>query len=133
MPAQKDEIQAALAEGIKMEYLAAPIRFQGKNGHLTSVVCQRMTLGEFDAGGRKKPVPRIGDEFTLDVDQTRRLLAFCELPWHEDCLSFHKSERPIRTVSVEQAREPIYKSSIQGWKRYEKQLQPLLAALNRNN
>ena len=63
-------------------------------------------------------------------NQTRRLLDFCELPWHDACLSFHKSKRAIRTVSVEQARKPIYNSSIQGWRHYEKQLEPLLKELN---
>jgi len=69
MPAQEDEIRAAEDEGIKIEYLVAPVRFQGANGRLQRVICQRMTLGEFDESGRKKPVPKIGDEFTLDVDQ----------------------------------------------------------------
>jgi hypothetical protein len=62
-------------------------------------------------------------------NQTRRLLDFCGLEWDEDCLSFHKSSRPVRTASVVQVRQPIYKSSVQLWKRYEKQLQPLLQAL----
>ena len=69
MPAQDDEIHAAQAEGIKMEFLASPIRFQGTNGRLQSVICQRMILGEFDEGGRRKPTPKIGDEMTLAVDQ----------------------------------------------------------------
>jgi len=69
MPAQDVEIHAAEAEGMKIEYLAAPIRFQGADGRLQSVICQRMTLGEFDASGRKKPVPLIGSEFTLEADQ----------------------------------------------------------------
>jgi len=69
MPAQDEEIQAAEEEGIRMEFLATPLRFVGSNGRLQSILCQRMTLGEFDESGRKKPVPRLGDEFSLDVDQ----------------------------------------------------------------
>jgi len=69
MPAQEVEIHAAEAEGIKMEFLAAPIRFPGTDGRLQSIVCERMSLGEFDASGRKKPVPISGSEFSLGVDQ----------------------------------------------------------------
>jgi len=69
MPAQEVEIHSAEAEGIKIEYLVAPLRFQGTDSRLQSVVCQRMILGEFDTSGRKKPVPDPGIEFSLDVDQ----------------------------------------------------------------
>jgi NADH-quinone oxidoreductase subunit F len=69
MPAQDDEIHAAEEEGIAIELLTAPIRFQGENGHLTRVVCQRMTLGEFDESGRKKPVVCTDGEFCIDADQ----------------------------------------------------------------
>jgi NADH-quinone oxidoreductase subunit F len=78
MPAQKEEIRAAEAEGIKIEFLVTPLRFKGANGRLQRVICQRMTLGEFDESGRRKPVPRLGDEFALDVDQV--LLAIGQEP-----------------------------------------------------
>ncbi len=57
--------------------------------------------------------------------QTKSLLDFCGLPWDEVCLAFHKTERRISTVSLAQVRQPIYKDSIESWKRYEKQLEPL--------
>lgn len=69
MPAQEEEIKAAEEEGISIQVLTAPIRFEGSAGRLNKVVCRRMEMGEFDEQGRKKPVPRIGDEFSLDVDQ----------------------------------------------------------------
>jgi len=65
--------------------------------------------------------------------QIRRLLAACGLPFHEDCLSFYKTKRSVRTVSVVQVRQPMYKDSVQAWKRYETQLQPLIAALGSNH
>ena len=68
MPAADEEIEEALAEGIKMEFLAAPVRVIGENGRVTGVECIRMELGEPDASGRRRPVPVKGSEFVLDVD-----------------------------------------------------------------
>jgi hypothetical protein len=62
-------------------------------------------------------------------DTTRKLLEYCELPWDEACLSFHRTVRPVRTASAEQVRRPIYNSSVGLWKQYEKHLSPLLNAL----
>ncbi len=61
--------------------------------------------------------------------QARRLIAYCKLEWDDACLDFFKHERSIRTASVIQVRQPIYKTSLQRWKRYEKHLGPLLDAL----
>jgi len=69
MPAQEEEIRAAEDEGVKIEYLTAPLRFQSDNGRVQKLICQRMTLGEFDASGRRRPTPLIGSEYALDVDQ----------------------------------------------------------------
>ena len=60
---------AAEEEGISIQYLVAPVRITGENGRVGQVVCQRMSLGEFDASGRRKPLPIAGAEFTLEVDQ----------------------------------------------------------------
>ena len=69
MPAQEEEIHAAEEEGVKIEYLVAPIRIAGEDGRVSQIVCQRMSLGEFDASGRRRPLPIAGAEFVLDVDQ----------------------------------------------------------------
>lgn len=50
---------------------------------------------------------------------TRRLIAFCELPWHPDCLAPEHNRRPINTASVMQARRPVYTGSVARWRRYE--------------
>lgn len=68
MPAAEEEIVAAEHEGIKIEYLVAPTKVIGKNGKVIGVTCQKMKLGDFDASGRKRPVPIPGSEFTISVD-----------------------------------------------------------------
>ncbi len=68
MPAAVEEIQAAEEEGIKIEFLVAPLNIVEKNGKVSGIACQRMKLGEFDRSGRKKPVPIEGSEFTLGTD-----------------------------------------------------------------
>jgi hypothetical protein len=47
--------------------------------------------------------------------QVRRILDYLELPWDENCLRFYESERQVRTASLTQVRQPIYKSSLGGW------------------
>jgi hypothetical protein len=59
----------------------------------------------------------------------RRLLAWCGLPWDPACLAFHHTARPIRTASVTQVRQPIYRRSVARWKHYAASLSPLLAKL----
>ncbi len=61
--------------------------------------------------------------------QTARMLTFCDLPWDDACLAFHRNERSIRTASVTQVRQPLYSSSVERWRQYEAYLGPLLEAL----
>jgi hypothetical protein len=61
--------------------------------------------------------------------QARRMLDFLGLPWDARVLKFHETERPVRTASVNQVREPIYRTSARRWKKHAPQLGPLLAAL----
>ncbi len=68
MPAAPEEIEEALEEGIKMEFLAAPVRIIGKDGKVSAIECLRMELGEPDASGRRRPVPVKGSEFKIAVD-----------------------------------------------------------------
>jgi tetratricopeptide (TPR) repeat protein len=72
------------------------------------------------------------DYETLVADfepQARKLVAHCGLDWDERCLAFSETNRPVRTASAAQVREPIYKSSLERWRRYENILQPLLREL----
>lgn len=61
--------------------------------------------------------------------QARALIAYCGLEWEDACLNFHQTERSIRTASVTQVRQPMYKTSVEKWRLYEKHLGPLLDAL----
>jgi tetratricopeptide (TPR) repeat protein len=61
--------------------------------------------------------------------EARRILEFIGLDWDPNCLEFYKTKRPVRTASVNQVRQPIYKTSTGRWKRHEAQLTELLKAL----
>ena len=62
-------------------------------------------------------------------DEVRRLLDFMGLPWDDACLNFHDNRRVVRTASVNQVRQPIYKTSKGRWRAYAGYLGPLLDAL----
>ncbi|MBI4776522.1 MAG: FAD-dependent oxidoreductase [Deltaproteobacteria bacterium] len=68
MPAYPEEIEGALAEGVKMHFLTAPIRIQGSNGGTTGLECLKTELSTPDASGRRRPVPVEGSEFVIDCD-----------------------------------------------------------------
>lgn len=56
---------------------------------------------------------------------TERLLAFAGLDWHEGCLDFRANVNRVRTASVTQVREPLYRRSSGRWRNYERQLAQL--------
>jgi tetratricopeptide (TPR) repeat protein len=62
-------------------------------------------------------------------EESRKLIAYCGLEWNEACLDPHKTERNVKTASVTQVRQPVYKSSVERWRVYEKFLGPLLEEL----
>jgi formate dehydrogenase beta subunit len=78
MPAQAEEVRAALAEGIQLHDLVAPIQILGDAGKVRGVRCQSMQLTEPDEKGRRNPVPIPGAEFDLPVDSV--LVAIGEAP-----------------------------------------------------
>ncbi len=59
----------------------------------------------------------------------RRIVAHCALAWDARCLAFHEAERPVRTASVVQVRQPVYRGAVGRWRPYAAMLQPLLDAL----
>ncbi len=61
--------------------------------------------------------------------EVRRLLAYCGLPFEEQCLRFFENSRPVRTASSEQVRQPIYRDGVEHWRHFEPWLDPLKAAL----
>lgn len=69
MPARVEESHHAEQEGVEFLLLSNPLRFDGtSDGRLISVTCERMTLGEPDSSGRRRPVPLAGSEFTMECD-----------------------------------------------------------------
>ena len=61
--------------------------------------------------------------------QARRIIAHCGLEWNDACLSPHRAERPVRTASVAQVRQPVYSSAVGRWRPDEETLRPLIDAL----
>ena len=69
MPARAEEIHHGEEEGLELFLLTAPLEFIGDDkGHVRSIVCQKMELGEPDASGRRRPVPIEGSNFELETD-----------------------------------------------------------------
>jgi len=73
MPAMKEEIADALAEGIQLTQLVAPVRILG-DGKVEAIACVRMGLGDFDGTGRRRPVAKAGTEFRLPVNVVIRAI-----------------------------------------------------------
>jgi hypothetical protein len=87
-------------------------------------------MAHFDAvlPGR---IHRVFYELVVEDTETevRRVLAYCGLPFEAECLRFFENERPVRTASSEQVRQPIYRDGVEQWRQYERWLDPLKAAL----
>ncbi len=70
------------------------------------------------------------EDLVADQEQrTREILKFCGIPWDDSCLKFHERAGAVRTASMWQVRQAVYKTSVGRWRRYEKHLEPLLKAL----
>ena len=69
LPARKEEVENAMEEGIIFKFLTNPTRFldDGK-GWVNGMECIQMELGEPDASGRRRPIPKRGSEFIMNVD-----------------------------------------------------------------
>lgn len=61
--------------------------------------------------------------------ETRKLLEYCELPWEDNVMNFHKNERAVRTASNTQVRNKMYTGSSEAWRKYEAYLEPLISGL----
>ncbi|HVO68040.1 MAG TPA: FAD-dependent oxidoreductase, partial [Syntrophales bacterium] len=68
MPAHASEIKAAIEEGVKIEYLVAPIRITERKGKVSGLDMVRIKLGALDESGRGKPEPVAGSEFFRYAD-----------------------------------------------------------------
>jgi len=68
MPAQEAEITAAEHEGVRIEYMVAPLEIVGDDHKVKAIRLQKMMPGDFDASGRRRPIPEEGGVFTVDID-----------------------------------------------------------------
>lgn len=70
------------------------------------------------------------EDVVADVEsQVRRILDYCGLPFEEQCLRFHETERVIRTASSEQVRQPLHSNAIEHWRNFLPHLDPLVESL----
>lgn len=70
------------------------------------------------------------EDVVADLEkEARKIIAFVGLEWEDSCLDFYKNKRRIETASAAQVRKPIYKTSVERWRPYEKHLGPLIAEL----
>ncbi|MBI4514458.1 MAG: NADPH-dependent glutamate synthase [Deltaproteobacteria bacterium] len=69
MPARVEEVHHAEQEGVKFRLLTNPTRVLGDRRHrVTGMECIEMELGEPDESGRRRPVPKKGSEFVIELD-----------------------------------------------------------------
>ena len=68
MPAVAEEVDAALEEGIEIQFLVAPTEIILRSGRVAGIRCVRMELGEPDDTGRRRPIPISGSEFEVEAD-----------------------------------------------------------------
>ncbi len=82
MPGKAEERTNALEEGVRVEFLVAPMQFFGdENGHVRKMELIRMELGEPDASGRRRPVELKGSNFVVEADTV-----ICALGYNQDRL-----------------------------------------------
>ena len=62
-------------------------------------------------------------------NMARKIVAHCGLDWDDACLAFHETRRPVRTVSMGQVRQPLYRTSVNRWRPDDSVLRPLLEGL----
>jgi hypothetical protein len=62
-------------------------------------------------------------------NKASELLRFVGLEWHDRVMEFYKTDRAVKTASVWQVRQPLYASSRERWRRYERYLGPLMEVL----
>lgn len=75
--------------------------------------------------------PVVYEEVVTDQEATSRaIVEFVGLPWHEDCLEFHRKASPAHTPSHQQVRQPMYSTSVARAQRFARHLDPLRAALD---
>jgi hypothetical protein len=88
---------------------------------------------QFDALARhwREAIPQAYTEVHYEhvVEHTeqeaRRLVDFCGLDWDPACLKFERNAAPVATASSVQVRQPIYRTAVERWRKYESEIEPL--------
>ena len=108
------------------------IRWANDPQHIASRFCAYQRLMEHWRKVLPAPLLEVDYEETVaDLESVaRRLVAWCGLEWEPQCLEFHRTKRPVLTVSAVQVRQPVFRTSVQRWKHYEAELGPLFALLS---
>ena len=71
------------------------------------------------------------EELVTDPEAAaKKLVAYCGLPWEQQCLDFHHRGASVATASAVQVRQPIYQNAIGRWRRYGDAMQPLYELLS---
>jgi tetratricopeptide (TPR) repeat protein len=115
-------------------YLAPLGRFHSYTQDLTSLgqyYCEFRRLMEHWKKVLPNPIMEVHyEDVVADTEgKAREVIDFLGLEWDPACLDFQKNENRARTISTWQVRQPIYKSSVKRWARYENHLDPLKAEL----
>jgi hypothetical protein len=107
------------------------ILWANEPAHLAARFQEYCRLMDHWRGVLPKPVHVVDYEETVaDFEAVaRRLIAACGLEWEPACLEFHRTKRPVRTASVIQVRQPVYRRSVGRWKQYQHELADLFVAL----
>jgi tetratricopeptide (TPR) repeat protein len=110
------------------------IRWANDSEHLSGRIHEHGRLTEYWKTVLPVPVHEVSYERLVDdfEDEARRLLTACGLDWEPACLQFHQTSRPVRTASLTQVRQPLYRKAVARWKNYETLLADLFARLPSN-
>jgi NADPH-dependent glutamate synthase beta subunit-like oxidoreductase len=68
MPAIPEEVDEAIREGVRIQFLVSPVKILGSGEHATAIECVKMELAEVDKTGRPRPLPIDGSNFKVRAD-----------------------------------------------------------------
>jgi len=107
------------------------IRWANDPEHIGRRFTQYLRLMDHWRAVLPAPLCEIDYEQTIDDLEgvARRIVAAAGLEWEPSCLEFHATRRPVRTASLTQVRQPVYRKSLARWRNYERSLSQLFAAV----
>jgi tetratricopeptide (TPR) repeat protein len=107
------------------------IKWANDPEHISTRFAQYLRLADHTRATLPATIHEVAYEETVDNLESvaRRLIAACGLEWQPSCLDYHKTRRPVRTASVTQVRQPVYRTSVARWRNYSEPLADLFSAL----